>query len=97
MVTSQHLQPVASSTRRREELSPLLFPATKEFKQRDCWPIQVPREDPNMESENQDAVARLCRRGNRILGRLLSMLMIGLFLVLPLRRWLQSLPGMKMN
>ncbi|MBW0533098.1 hypothetical protein O181_072813 [Austropuccinia psidii MF-1] len=54
MVTSQQPQPVASTCRRREELSPLLFPA-----------IQVTREDPNTASENQDSVARLFRRVDR--------------------------------
>ncbi|MBW0540568.1 hypothetical protein O181_080283 [Austropuccinia psidii MF-1] len=56
--TSHKLQLEASSSRRREELSPLLFPAAQVFQQRDCWPIQVTREHPNMASENQDAVAR---------------------------------------
>ncbi|MBW0491822.1 hypothetical protein O181_031537 [Austropuccinia psidii MF-1] len=51
-VTSQQLQPEAGSSRRREELSPLLFPAAQVFQQRDCWPIRVTREDPNIESEN---------------------------------------------
>ncbi|MBW0517527.1 hypothetical protein O181_057242 [Austropuccinia psidii MF-1] len=50
IVTSQHLQPEASSSRRREELSPFPFPDAQVFRQRDCWPIQVTREDPNMES-----------------------------------------------
>ncbi|MBW0594098.1 hypothetical protein O181_133813 [Austropuccinia psidii MF-1] len=59
IVTSQQLQPVVSSSRRREELSPLPFPAAQVFKQRECWPIQVIREDPNTASENQDAVSRL--------------------------------------
>ncbi|MBW0477436.1 hypothetical protein O181_017151 [Austropuccinia psidii MF-1] len=63
--TSQQLQPVASSSRRREELSPLLFPAAQVFQQRENWPIQVTREDPNKESENQDSVARLFRRVDR--------------------------------
>ncbi|MBW0463820.1 hypothetical protein O181_003535 [Austropuccinia psidii MF-1] len=65
IVTSQKLQPEASSSRRREELSPLPFPATQGFQQRDCWPIQVTREDPNTASENQDSVARLFRRVDR--------------------------------
>ncbi|MBW0583009.1 hypothetical protein O181_122724 [Austropuccinia psidii MF-1] len=50
IVTSQQLQPVASTSRRREELSPLLFPATQVFQSRDRWPIQITREDPNTES-----------------------------------------------
>ncbi|MBW0569074.1 hypothetical protein O181_108789 [Austropuccinia psidii MF-1] len=65
IVTSEQLQPVASTSRRREEISPLPFPATQVFQCRDCWPIQVTREDPNMASENQDAVARLFRRVDR--------------------------------
>ncbi|MBW0557830.1 hypothetical protein O181_097545 [Austropuccinia psidii MF-1] len=65
IVTSQQLQPVASTSRRREELSPLPFPSAQVFQRRDCWPIQVTREDPNMVSENQDAVARLFRRVDR--------------------------------
>ncbi|MBW0507450.1 hypothetical protein O181_047165 [Austropuccinia psidii MF-1] len=52
IVTSQQLQPVASSSRRREELSPLLFPAAQVFQQRERWPIGVTREDPNTASEN---------------------------------------------
>ncbi|MBW0507228.1 hypothetical protein O181_046943, partial [Austropuccinia psidii MF-1] len=62
IVTSQQLQPEASPSRTREELSPLPSPAAQVFQQRDYWPIQVTREDSNMESENQDAVARFLRR-----------------------------------
>ncbi|MBW0525612.1 hypothetical protein O181_065327 [Austropuccinia psidii MF-1] len=39
IITSQQLQPVASSSRRRDGLSPLLFPAAQVFQRRDCWPI----------------------------------------------------------
>ncbi|MBW0539514.1 hypothetical protein O181_079229 [Austropuccinia psidii MF-1] len=39
IVTSQQLQPGASSSRRREELSPLPFLAAQVFQQRDHWPI----------------------------------------------------------
>ncbi|MBW0498376.1 hypothetical protein O181_038091 [Austropuccinia psidii MF-1] len=59
VVTSQQLQPEARSSRRREELLPLQFPSAQVLQKRDLWPIQVTREDPNMVSENQDAVARL--------------------------------------
>ncbi|MBW0568865.1 hypothetical protein O181_108580 [Austropuccinia psidii MF-1] len=62
ITTSQQLQPVASSSRRRDGLSPLPFPATQVFQRRDRWPIQITREDPNAEGENQEAVARLFRR-----------------------------------
>ncbi|MBW0477496.1 hypothetical protein O181_017211 [Austropuccinia psidii MF-1] len=65
IVTSQPLQHEASSSRRREELSPLLFPAAQVFQQRDRWHMRVTREDPNTQSENQDAVARLFRRADR--------------------------------
>ncbi|MBW0504550.1 hypothetical protein O181_044265 [Austropuccinia psidii MF-1] len=65
ITTSQQLQPVASSSRRRDGLSPLLFPAAQVFQRRYCWPIQVTREDPNAVSENKEAVARLFRRVDR--------------------------------
>ncbi|MBW0559171.1 hypothetical protein O181_098886 [Austropuccinia psidii MF-1] len=58
ITTSQQLQPMASSSRRRDGLSPLPFPATQVFQRRDHWPIQITREDPNVASENQEAVAR---------------------------------------
>ncbi|MBW0577536.1 hypothetical protein O181_117251 [Austropuccinia psidii MF-1] len=65
MTTSRQLQPEASASRRRDGLSPLLFPAAQVFQRSDCWPIQVTREDPNAASENKDAVARLFRRVDR--------------------------------
>ncbi|MBW0490375.1 hypothetical protein O181_030090 [Austropuccinia psidii MF-1] len=65
MVTSQQPQPVASTSRRREELSPFLFPSAQVFQRRDQWPIRVTREDPNTASKNKDAVARLFRRADR--------------------------------
>ncbi|MBW0526365.1 hypothetical protein O181_066080 [Austropuccinia psidii MF-1] len=65
MVTSQQPQPVASTSRRREELSPLPFPAAQVFQCQYQWPMQVTREDPNMASENQVAVASLFRRVDR--------------------------------
>ncbi|MBW0537533.1 hypothetical protein O181_077248 [Austropuccinia psidii MF-1] len=65
IVTSQQLQPVASSSRGREELSPFPFPATQVFQTRDCCHLRVTREDPNMVSENQNAVARGFRRVDR--------------------------------
>ncbi|MBW0537791.1 hypothetical protein O181_077506 [Austropuccinia psidii MF-1] len=52
IVTSQQLQPVASTSRRREEFSPLPFPAPQVFQRRDPWPIQVTREDPNTPAGN---------------------------------------------
>ncbi|MBW0475945.1 hypothetical protein O181_015660 [Austropuccinia psidii MF-1] len=65
IVTSQQLQPVASSSRRREEFFTLPFPSSQVFQERDCWPIQFTREVPNTASENQDSVARLFRRVDR--------------------------------
>ncbi|MBW0537829.1 hypothetical protein O181_077544 [Austropuccinia psidii MF-1] len=56
---------MASSRRRRDGFSPLLFPAAQVFQRRNCWPIRVTREDPKAESENQEAVARLFRRVDR--------------------------------
>ncbi|MBW0466585.1 hypothetical protein O181_006300 [Austropuccinia psidii MF-1] len=43
ITTSQQLQPMASSSRRRDGLSPLPFPATQVFQRRDPWPIQITR------------------------------------------------------
>ncbi|MBW0556804.1 hypothetical protein O181_096519 [Austropuccinia psidii MF-1] len=65
IVNSKQLQPVASTSRRREELSPLPFPASQVFQRRYQWPIRLTREDPKMASDNQDAVARLFRRVDR--------------------------------
>ncbi|MBW0550838.1 hypothetical protein O181_090553 [Austropuccinia psidii MF-1] len=65
IVTSQQLQSVSSSSRRREELSPFPFPAAQVFQKKDHWPIQVTREDPNTASENQDSVARFFKRVDR--------------------------------
>ncbi|MBW0540094.1 hypothetical protein O181_079809 [Austropuccinia psidii MF-1] len=62
IVNSQQLQPVASTSRGREELSPFPFPATQVLQRRDQWPIQVTREDPNVAIDNQYAVARSFRR-----------------------------------
>ncbi|MBW0548258.1 hypothetical protein O181_087973 [Austropuccinia psidii MF-1] len=57
ITTSSQLQPVASSSRRRDGFSPLPFAAAQVFQRRERWPIRVTREDPNTASENQDAVA----------------------------------------
>ncbi|MBW0562282.1 hypothetical protein O181_101997 [Austropuccinia psidii MF-1] len=65
ITTSQQLQPMAGSSRRRDGLSPLPFPATQVSQRRDRWPIQITRENPNTASENQEAVARLFRTVDR--------------------------------
>ncbi|MBW0473432.1 hypothetical protein O181_013147 [Austropuccinia psidii MF-1] len=65
IVTSQHLQPVASSSRRRAYCSPLPFTVAQVFQPREHWPIQVTREDQNLENEGQDSVARILRRFDR--------------------------------
>ncbi|MBW0574425.1 hypothetical protein O181_114140 [Austropuccinia psidii MF-1] len=62
---SQQLQSVASSSRRRDGLSPLPFPSAQVFQRRDCWPIRITREYANATSENQEAMARLFRRVDR--------------------------------
>ncbi|MBW0535670.1 hypothetical protein O181_075385 [Austropuccinia psidii MF-1] len=61
MVTSRKPQPISSSSGRREDFLPLLFPGTQVYHRRERWPIQVNREDPNMANEGQVAVARLFR------------------------------------
>ncbi|MBW0594044.1 hypothetical protein O181_133759, partial [Austropuccinia psidii MF-1] len=65
ITTSHQLPPVASSSRRRDGLSPFPFPAAQAFQRREHWPIWVTRKDPNAASENQEAVARLFRRVDR--------------------------------
>ncbi|MBW0533212.1 hypothetical protein O181_072927 [Austropuccinia psidii MF-1] len=65
ITTSQQLQPVASSSRRRDGLSPLPFPVAQVFQRIDCWPIQITRENNNAASEKQEAVARFFRRVDR--------------------------------
>ncbi|MBW0472089.1 hypothetical protein O181_011804 [Austropuccinia psidii MF-1] len=65
MITSQQLQAVANSSRRRDNRSPFPFPATQVFQKRENWPIRLTREDPNMKNEGQDAVARLFGRVDR--------------------------------
>ncbi|MBW0573547.1 hypothetical protein O181_113262 [Austropuccinia psidii MF-1] len=59
MVTSQQLQPVANSRRRREDQLPLLFAEAQSFHQRELWPIQVTREDPNISNNGHNALAQL--------------------------------------
>ncbi|MBW0582670.1 hypothetical protein O181_122385 [Austropuccinia psidii MF-1] len=39
ITTFQQLQPMASSSRRKDGLSPLPIPAAQVFQRRDCWPI----------------------------------------------------------
>ncbi|MBW0556653.1 hypothetical protein O181_096368 [Austropuccinia psidii MF-1] len=65
MVTSQQLQPVASSSRKREYQWPFLFPDAQLSKRREFWPVWVTREDANMANEGQDGVARIFRRVDR--------------------------------
>ncbi|MBW0561029.1 hypothetical protein O181_100744 [Austropuccinia psidii MF-1] len=62
---SLQLQPVASTSRRREECSPFRFPATQVFQRRDQWTIQVSRDDQDTASYNEYSVARLFRRVDR--------------------------------
>ncbi|MBW0579670.1 hypothetical protein O181_119385 [Austropuccinia psidii MF-1] len=65
MVTSKQLQPVASSSRRREERSPFLFAAKNVFQRREQWPVCITQEDPNMVNEGQDSVPKIFRRLDR--------------------------------
>ncbi|MBW0524499.1 hypothetical protein O181_064214 [Austropuccinia psidii MF-1] len=72
MVTSQQLQPVGNSRRRRDDQSPLLFSATQVFQKREHWPIQVTREYPNTENNSQYSVARLFKRVDRNFREVIS-------------------------
>ncbi|MBW0490598.1 hypothetical protein O181_030313 [Austropuccinia psidii MF-1] len=65
ILTSQQLQPVASSNIRREVRFPVHFPAAQVFQRREFWPVRVTREDQNVGNEGQDAVARIFRRVER--------------------------------
>ncbi|MBW0578082.1 hypothetical protein O181_117797 [Austropuccinia psidii MF-1] len=65
MVISQQLQPVASSSRKREDQLHLPFPATQVFQKGEPWPMQVTTEDLNMANNGQDAMVRLLRRVER--------------------------------
>ncbi|MBW0567745.1 hypothetical protein O181_107460 [Austropuccinia psidii MF-1] len=56
---------MASSSSRRDGMSPLPFPAAQVFQRRDHWPIGITREYPNAVSENQEAVVILFRRVDR--------------------------------
>ncbi|MBW0471110.1 hypothetical protein O181_010825 [Austropuccinia psidii MF-1] len=63
---SPNLQPVTSNPNRsRVERSPLTFPTSEVLQKRECWPVRATREDPNMVTEPQDAVARLFGRLDR--------------------------------
>ncbi|MBW0573420.1 hypothetical protein O181_113135 [Austropuccinia psidii MF-1] len=62
MLSFQQLQRVASDSRRREDCSPLPYTATQVFQQRERWPIQVTREDPNIVNEGKGDLDRLFRR-----------------------------------
>ncbi|MBW0483017.1 hypothetical protein O181_022732 [Austropuccinia psidii MF-1] len=59
VLTSNQLQPVASTSQRRDDWSPLPFPAPPVFQNWERWPIRVTREDPTVGNEGQDAIARL--------------------------------------
>ncbi|MBW0553146.1 hypothetical protein O181_092861 [Austropuccinia psidii MF-1] len=63
--TSQQLQHVASTIRRREDWSPFPSPASQVFQRREVWHIRVAREDANVVNEVQDAVVRILRRFDR--------------------------------
>ncbi|MBW0464869.1 hypothetical protein O181_004584 [Austropuccinia psidii MF-1] len=65
MITSQQLQPVPSCTRAIEDQLHLPLPTAPVFERRKNWPVQVTREDPNIENEGQDAVVRLFGRVSR--------------------------------
>ncbi|MBW0489521.1 hypothetical protein O181_029236 [Austropuccinia psidii MF-1] len=53
------------SSRTRDDQLPLPFPPAQVIQQREHSPIWLNREDPNMENDGQDSVARLFRRVDR--------------------------------
>ncbi|MBW0466750.1 hypothetical protein O181_006465 [Austropuccinia psidii MF-1] len=59
VLTSNQLQPVARTSQRRDDWSPLPFPAAPVFQNWECWPIRVTREYPTVGNEGQASVARL--------------------------------------
>ncbi|MBW0493319.1 hypothetical protein O181_033034 [Austropuccinia psidii MF-1] len=59
------LQPVARAITRREDRSPLPFPATQVFQIRERWPVRIKIKDPNMGVEGHDAMERPFRRFDR--------------------------------
>ncbi|MBW0500527.1 hypothetical protein O181_040242 [Austropuccinia psidii MF-1] len=66
MPPSSNMQPLASTSRRsRAERSPLPFPTAEVLQRKECWSVRATREDPNVVTEPQDAVARLFRRADR--------------------------------
>ncbi|MBW0515061.1 hypothetical protein O181_054776 [Austropuccinia psidii MF-1] len=62
---SHQLQPVASTSQRREAWLTLTFPSAQVFLNWEFWPIRVTREDPTVVNEGQDGVSRLFRRVDR--------------------------------
>ncbi|MBW0465094.1 hypothetical protein O181_004809 [Austropuccinia psidii MF-1] len=58
ILTSQQLQPVSRTSRRREDWSPLPFPASQVFQRREHWPIRVTREDQNCEPLRYDHISK---------------------------------------
>ncbi|MBW0525024.1 hypothetical protein O181_064739 [Austropuccinia psidii MF-1] len=97
ITTSRQLQPVASSSSRRDDLSPLPFPALKFFKEEIVGLSKLPEKIPMWQVKTKNLWPDYSGGLIEIEGMLLSMLMIELFWVLLLKRWLQNLPGMKMN
>ncbi|MBW0460356.1 hypothetical protein O181_000071 [Austropuccinia psidii MF-1] len=97
MVTSQKLQPVARSSGRREDQSPLPLPFAQVFQTRDNWSVWVTREDTNIENEGQDAVGRFLRGLDENSREVIAYDNDRMILVLLLRRWLLNLYSMNMS
>ncbi|MBW0482467.1 hypothetical protein O181_022182 [Austropuccinia psidii MF-1] len=65
VLTSHQSQPVACTSQRRDNWSPLPFPAAQVFQRLKCWAIKVTREDPTVVNGGQDAVTLWLRRADR--------------------------------
>ncbi|MBW0512811.1 hypothetical protein O181_052526 [Austropuccinia psidii MF-1] len=65
ILTSHQLKSVASTIQKRQDRSPLPFPAAQMFQNWEHWSITVNREDPTVVHEGQYAVSRVFRRVDR--------------------------------
>ncbi|MBW0484880.1 hypothetical protein O181_024595 [Austropuccinia psidii MF-1] len=97
IVTSKQLKPVASSSRRREELPLYRFLPLKSFKKESIGPSVLPEKTPIWQVKIKMLWPGCLEGLIGIVESLLSMPMIGLFLGLPHRKWLKDFPGMKMK
>ncbi|MBW0539168.1 hypothetical protein O181_078883 [Austropuccinia psidii MF-1] len=62
MPSSQKLQPLTGTSKRREDRFHLPLPASQVFQRGENWPFRATREDPKVVNEVQYVLARICRR-----------------------------------